>query len=143
MVNKINNNHYFQAAFDSHNYATPKPKPNMYTLHSWVGLIAAILFGCQWTLGFAAFLFPKFSADLRAAVLTFHQYFGSSILILAGAAALMGHLEKSIWSNSEYGAKNAEAFIVNFTGVFIILFIMGVTFLLSKFSKDDPKQSTH
>merc|ERR1719300_1907136 len=54
-----------QAAFDSHNYAIPL-KPNMYTLHSWVGLLAALLFGIQWALGFAAFLFPKFSADLRA-----------------------------------------------------------------------------
>merc|ERR1711878_232853 len=87
-----------QATFDSHNYASP-PKPNMYTLHSWVGLLAALLFGCQWALGFAAFLFPKFSADLRALVLHFHQYFGSAILALAGAAALMGHLEKAIWSN--------------------------------------------
>merc|ERR1712039_529562 len=121
-----------QAAFDSHNLAVP-PKPNMYTLHSWVGLLAAILFGCQWTLGFLAFLFPKFSGDIRALLLPFHQYFGSSILVLAAAAALMGHLEKAIWSNKEYGKKNAEALLVNVTGLLIVFFVMGVTFLLSKF----------
>jgi len=125
-----------QAAFDSHNLAVP-PKPNMYTLHSWVGLLAAILFGCQWTLGFLAFLFPKFSGDIRALLLPFHQYFGSSILGLAAAAALMGHLEKAIWSNKEYGKKNAEALLVNITGLLIVFFVMGVTFLLSKFKKQD------
>merc|ERR1711990_556363 len=126
-----------QAAFDSHNLAQP-PKPNMYTLHSWVGLLAAVLFGCQWTLGFLAFLFPKFSGDIRALLLPFHQYFGSSILVLAAAAALMGHLEKAIWSNKEYSRKNAEAVLVNVTGLLIILFVMGVTFLLSTFKKESP-----
>merc|ERR1711990_400940 len=132
-----------QAAFDSHNYALdkdnkPAPKPNMYTLHSWVGLLAAVLFGCQWTPGFLAFLFPKFSGDIRALLLPFHQYFGSSILVLAAAAALMGHLEKAIWSNKEYSLKNAEAVLVNVTGLLIVLFVMGVNFLLSKFKKDLP-----
>merc|ERR1712154_1552 len=124
-----------QAAFDSHNYAKP-PKPNMYTLHSWIGLIAALLFGIQWALGFSVFLFPKFSPEIRSILLPFHQYFGSSILCLAVAAALMGHLEKAIWSNKAYGEKGAEAMIVNFTGVFLVLFVMGVTFLLSKFSTE-------
>merc|ERR1712088_1147476 len=87
-----------QAAFDSHNKPDP-PKPNMYTLHSWVGFLAALLFGCQWALGFSAFLFPKFSPEIRALILPFHQYFGSSILALSVAAACMGHLEKAIWSN--------------------------------------------
>merc|ERR1711997_714251 len=128
-----------KAAFDSHNYADP-PKPNLYTLHSWVGLLAAILFGCQWTLGFLAFLFPKFSGDIRALLLPFHQYFGSSILVLAAAAALMGHLEKAIWSNKSYSLKNAEALLVNITGILIVLFVMGVTFLLSKFKKDLPER---
>ena len=89
---------------------------------SWIGLLAALLFGCQWALGFAAFLFPKFSPEIRALILPFHQvhvqrcsfmqssiltwpiayldqYFGSAILALAVAAACMGHLEKMIWSN--------------------------------------------
>merc|ERR1712086_180918 len=106
-----------KAAFDSHNYSTP-PKPNMYTLHSWVGLMAALLFGIQWALGFAAFLFPKFSPEIRALLLPFHQYFGSSILALAVAAACMGHLEKMIWSNmAGYVAKDTEAQIVNTTGL--------------------------
>merc|ERR1711879_717283 len=129
-----------KAAFDSHNFANP-PKPNLYTLHSWVGLLAAILFGCQWTLGFLAFLFPKFSGDIRALLLPVHQYFGSSILVLAAAAALMGHLEKAIWSNKAgYPLKNAEAVLVNVTGLLIVLFVMGVTFLLSTFKKDSPER---
>merc|ERR1711997_933686 len=125
-----------QAAFDSHNYASP-PKPNMYTLHSWVGLLAALLFGCQWALGFAAFLFPKFSPEIRSLLLPFHQYFGSAILALAVGAALMGHLEKMIWSNMKgYAGKESEMWVVNFTGLLLVLFALGVTFLLSKFSKD-------
>jgi len=128
-----------QAAFDSHNLATP-PKPNMYTLHSWVGLLAALLFGCQWTLGFAAFLFPKFSPEIRSFLLPFHQYFGTAILGLSVAAALMGHLEKQIWSNQEYSQKNAEANLVNWTGMLLIIFAVGVTFLISKFSKEKTNE---
>jgi len=135
-----------QAAFDSHNYkkdneGNPAPIPNLYTLHSWVGLTAALLFGGQWALGFSAFLFPKFSPEIRSLLLPFHQYFGSAILILSVAASLLGHLEKMIWSNMKgYKSRDPEAYLVNFTGMLLILFCLGVTFLLSKFSKS-PKST--
>jgi len=125
-----------KAAFDSHNYPDP-PKPNMYTLHSWIGLTSAILFGIQFSLGFAAFLFPKFSPAVRAFLLPFHQYFGSAIFIMAVAAACLGHLEKQLWANKAgYPAKNPEGWLVNWTAMVLIFFAMGVTFLLSKFSTD-------
>merc|ERR1712098_834349 len=128
-----------QAAFDSHNLASP-PKPNMYTLHSWIGLIAALLFGIQWALGFSAFLFPKFSPQVRAILLPFHQYFGSAILGLAIAAALMGHLEKALWSITTpvYASKNSESVLVNCIGLLLVIYGLGVTFLLSKFKTEQP-----
>merc|ERR1719189_3175937 len=130
-----------KAAFDSHNLSTdqlgrPAPKPNLYTLHSWVGLTAVILFALQWLMGFSAFLYPKFSSTWRRAALPFHQYFGSAIFVLAIAAALMGLLEKAIWSIGSYNKKGTEAMLVNFMGILFIFFSGGVCFLLRQFKND-------
>ena len=86
-----------KAAFDSHNKAA-KPIPNLYSLHSWVGLTAIILFGMQWVMGFVSFLFPKLSDALRRDYLPHHKFWGVAIFALCVAAALMGITEKAIFS---------------------------------------------
>ncbi len=55
-----------KAVFDSHNRADP-PKDNLYSIHSWIGLTAVVLFGLQWICGFVAFLFPTLSQTIRKA----------------------------------------------------------------------------
>jgi len=124
-----------KAAFDSHDLKDP-PIPNLYTLHSWVGLSAAILFGMQWLSGLLVFLFPVAGAKLRANLLPFHQYYGSAIFALVIAAALMGLLEKAIWAIGDYNTKTGEGLVVNFMGLMIICFAVMVTFMLSKFDKN-------
>jgi len=126
-----------KAAFDSHNLRE-KPIPNMYTLHSWVGLTASILFGIQWLSGLLTFLLPVAGAQLRANLLPFHQYYGSAIFAMVIAAALMGFLEKAIWAIGDYATKSGEGLLVNSMGMLIVVFGLCVTFMLSKFSKEKP-----
>lgn len=90
-----------KAVFDSHN-KPPKPIPNMYSLHSWVGLSAVILFGMQWVCGFVSFLFPKLSDGLRRMYLPHHKFWGLAIFVLCVAAALMGITEKAFFSLPKY-----------------------------------------
>ncbi|XP_023347302.1 cytochrome b reductase 1 [Eurytemora carolleeae] len=127
-----------KAAFDSHNLKTP-PIPNMYTLHSWIGLTAAVLFGLQWISGLTVFLFPIAGPKLRANLLPFHQYYGSCIFGLVIAASWMGLLEKSIWAISDYSSKTGEGILVNVLGLMILFFGLGVTFMLSKFDKTNKE----
>lgn len=85
------------AAFDSHNLAKV-PIPNMYTLHSWVGMAAVVLFGLQYLFGFVSYLFPGVRESLRATYMPVHVFFGVLGFVLAIAASLLGLLEKAIFS---------------------------------------------
>ena len=58
-----------------------KSIPNMYTLHSWLGLAFVILFGLQLCGGLFSFLFPLVSPATRTWILPYHR--ASGIIILA------------------------------------------------------------
>lgn len=84
------------AVYDSHVLAEP-PIPNFYSLHSWIGVSAILLFVAQWIGGFVSFLFPQVRAPLKEAIMPYHIYFGLTGYILAVAAALLGISEKAFF----------------------------------------------
>lgn len=90
------------AVFDSHNLnknekGIDAPIPNMYSLHSWVGLSAVILFSLQYVVGFATFLFPQLKEPIRETVMPIHIFFGLLGFVMAIAAALLGLSEKAFF----------------------------------------------
>lgn len=125
-----------KAVFDSHNLAK-QPIPNLYSLHSWLGISAVVLFVAQWLVGCVCFLFPGASGSVRARVLPWHQHLGSALLILSCAAALMGLLEKAFFTlkpgsgSPSYSQLPAEAYLINVIGMLLVVFVWLVVHLLS------------
>lgn len=84
-----------KAVFDSHNL-NPNPIPNLYSLHSWVGLLTIIFFGFQWVAGFVTFLWPGLALRLKNFYKPIHVFWGVLIYAFALAAAMMGIVEKTL-----------------------------------------------
>ncbi|XP_056281505.1 plasma membrane ascorbate-dependent reductase CYBRD1 [Pseudoliparis swirei] len=109
------------AVFDFHNAAEI---PNMYSLHSWLGLTALILFCLQLVLGVGMYLIPFTPASWRAAFMPLHVYAGLLLFGSVIAVALMGITEKLIFglSNPKYKDSPPEAIFVNVLGVLLVVF---------------------
>ncbi|NWS93861.1 CYBR1 reductase, partial [Mionectes macconnelli] len=119
------------AAFDYHNASNI---PNMYSLHSWIGLTALIFYSLQLVLGFAVFLLPFAPAYLRAVFMPVHVYSGLTIFATVIATALMGITEKLIFSlqNPSYSSSPPEANLVNCLGLLLVVFGSLVLWMASR-----------
>uniref|UniRef100_A0A8B9V1I4 Lysosomal membrane ascorbate-dependent ferrireductase CYB561A3 n=1 Tax=Anas zonorhyncha TaxID=75864 RepID=A0A8B9V1I4_9AVES len=89
------------AVFGFHNASKT---PNMYSLHSWLGLATVLLFSCQWLAGFSAFLLPYAPPWLRALYKPIHVFFGSTILMLSVASCVSGINEKLFFTTGKVPA---------------------------------------
>ncbi|XP_072331776.1 plasma membrane ascorbate-dependent reductase CYBRD1 [Scyliorhinus torazame] len=114
------------AVFDFHN---SKKIPNMYSLHSWIGLAAVIMHALQLLLGLCTFLLPCTPTFIRTFYMSFHVGVGLFIFGMSVTAAEMGITEKLIFSlrsgsntTLPYSQSPPEAILVNTLGVFILLF---------------------
>uniref|UniRef100_A0A914CGW6 Cytochrome b561 domain-containing protein n=1 Tax=Acrobeloides nanus TaxID=290746 RepID=A0A914CGW6_9BILA len=91
-----------KAVWDSHDFhldekGQPDPLPNLYSIHSWLGIIMVTGYVLQFTGGLVTFFYPGLSMDLRKFFLPFHQLFGVLIFVSVTAVALMGISEYAAW----------------------------------------------
>ncbi|VDI06927.1 cytochrome b-561 [Mytilus galloprovincialis] len=132
-----------KAVFDSHNLAK-NPIPNMYSLHSWMGIITVVLFGLQWLSGLTSFLFPGLSMGLKKQYMPHHVFWGIAILTMAGATALMGITEKALFMMKtfpengskipvlDYSHKPPEGILMNCLGIVIVTLIALVIYIVTR-----------
>lgn len=118
------------AVFDFHN---TKHIPNMYSLHSWIGIAATVLFAAQWAVGAAGFLLPWSPLSFRKLLKPVHVWLGGSILALSVAACISGINEKLFFvlsGTQPYSGLPPEAIFANSLGVLIVAFGLVVLVIL-------------
>ncbi|XP_057443251.1 probable transmembrane ascorbate ferrireductase 3 [Lotus japonicus] len=101
---------------------------DLYSLHSWIGIVTFGLFGLQWLFGFVTFMLPGAQGPTRATMLPWHKAGGRALLFMAVCAAETGLMEKSRF----IGLKpyQTEINLVNFTGLAILLFGVSVNIVV-------------
>ncbi|GAA0147491.1 hypothetical protein Leryth_002922 [Lithospermum erythrorhizon] len=93
--------------------------PDLYSLHSWIGISTIGLFCIQWFLAFLTFMFPKAEPFRRARFASWHVLFGILIFFMAIISAITGLVEKFTFLRL---GRSQEGLIVNFTGLLLLLF---------------------
>ncbi|KAL4630864.1 cytochrome b561 [Arapaima gigas] len=120
----------FAAVFDFHRSIKTA---NMYSLHSWCGMVTFILFCLQWLLGLSFFLFRWASAQLRSWYLSLHVFFGLVLFALSIATCLLGITESVIFSiMKEYSMFAPEGVLANTLGLLLVGFGITVGYTVTR-----------
>ncbi|XP_003921929.1 plasma membrane ascorbate-dependent reductase CYBRD1 isoform X1 [Saimiri boliviensis] len=128
------------AVFDNHNVSG---NPNMYSLHSWVGLTAVICYLLQLLSGFTVFLLPWAPLSLRAFLMPIHVYSGLVIFGTVIATVLMGITEKLIWglrAPASYSTFPPEGVFANSLGLLILVFGALIFWIVTRPQWKRPKE---
>ncbi|TKW08028.1 hypothetical protein SEVIR_6G001800v4 [Setaria viridis] len=117
--------------------------PNLYSLHSWIGIATISLYALQWAAGFLAFFFPGASPATRRRALPWHAVGGLLVFALAVGTAQLGFLEKLTFLQGpplRLPRHGAEALLVNFTALVVLL--LGVAVVLATVTMDATRYNT-
>ncbi|KAM6368492.1 transmembrane ascorbate-dependent reductase CYB561 isoform 2-T2 [Pluvialis apricaria] len=117
------------AVFESHR---TKGIPDMYSLHSWCGMAAFVLYLLQWLLGCGFFLLPGASFSLRSRYKPQHVFFGIALFALSIATCLLGITEMLLFNISDsYSHFVPEGVLANTLGVLLVAFGLVVGYVLT------------
>ncbi|XP_053195482.1 lysosomal membrane ascorbate-dependent ferrireductase CYB561A3-like [Scomber japonicus] len=125
--------------------------PDLYSLHSWLGICTVVMFAFQWGLGLAGFLFPCSPSWFRSTLKPVHIWIGKAVLILSLTSCISGITEKLLLTlngatGELYNSLPLEAKFVNSLGVLIMVFGLVVSVILSKNKWERPQtdnENTH
>ncbi|KAF7808511.1 putative ascorbate-specific transmembrane electron transporter 1 [Senna tora] len=97
---------------------------HMFTLHSWLGIIAISSFGLQYILAFFAYFFPGAEMSTRASLMPWHRFIGIVIFLLGVCTAETGLVEYFQYLQLIH---QQEALFINFTALLLFLYAVFVT----------------
>ncbi|KAI5929110.1 Cytochrome b561 [Manis javanica] len=118
------------AVFDYHR---KKGYADLYSLHSWCGIVISVLYFVQWLVGFSFFLFPGASFSLRSRYRPQHVFFGAAIFLLSVGTALLGLKEALLFKlGTKYSAFEPEGVLANVLGLLLVGFGMAVLYILTR-----------
>ncbi|CAM4820346.1 unnamed protein product [Rotaria magnacalcarata] len=126
--------------FENHAQSKP-PKPDLYSLHSWIGITAVSLFGLQWVCGFLTFLFPQLSERVRQAYMPSHKFWGKTIFIFAIIAVMMGIVEYCAFEQLFSPGTKFQETMLNMAGVMVLMFAVIVLYLVGNDNFQRPKET--
>ncbi|XP_055254767.1 translation initiation factor IF-2 [Moschus berezovskii] len=127
------------AVFEHHR---KKGYADLYSLHSWCGILAFALFAVQWLVGFSFFLFPGASFSLRSRYRPQHVFFGAAVFLLSVAAALLGLKEALLFElGTKYSMFEPEGVLANVLGLLLVAFATVVLYILTRADWKRPLQA--
>ncbi|XP_026937052.1 transmembrane ascorbate-dependent reductase CYB561 [Sagmatias obliquidens] len=127
------------AVFDYHR---KEGYADLYSLHSWCGILVFVLFFVQWLMGCSFFLFPGASFSLRSRYRPQHVFLGGAIFLLSVGTALLGLKEALLFKlGTKYSKFEPEGVLANVLGLLLATFGAVVLYILTRADWKRPLQA--
>ncbi|CAK8681030.1 unnamed protein product [Clavelina lepadiformis] len=113
---------------------------DMYTLHSWCGMMTVASFALQFFLGMGILLFKGVDGNLKRSYLSLHRYGSLAILAMVGASVVSGVIDDVYlcMSNKSYRDLKLHAVVLNVMGLTSLIAVLNLMYLLYR---DDWKRN--